>query len=143
MALSQTEIQGKLRGLPGWELVKGKSIQKKFAFNNFKEALTFVNQVGELAEKAERAMAPSSHKSMGLSVQDLTPDQARVLGSQARQIYQGLSGAPAWLAAVREQPHQQPVYQILLAYHHTANFLAQPVDPSRGLAHLFVQFVER
>jgi 4a-hydroxytetrahydrobiopterin dehydratase len=53
MALSQTEIQGKLRGLPGWELVKGKSLQKKFSFNNFKEALAFVNQVGELAEKSD------------------------------------------------------------------------------------------
>ena len=53
MALSQTEIQGKLRGLPGWELAKGKAIQKKFSFGNFKEALTFVNQVGELAEKSD------------------------------------------------------------------------------------------
>jgi len=53
MALSQTEIQGKLRTLPGWELVKGKSIQKKFAFGDFKAALAFVNQVGELAEKSD------------------------------------------------------------------------------------------
>lgn len=53
MALSQTEIHGKLRALPGWELVKGKAIQKKFAFGNFTEALAFVNQVGELAEKSD------------------------------------------------------------------------------------------
>jgi len=53
MALSQTEIQGKLRTLPGWELVKGKSIQKKFTFTDFKTALAFVNQVGELAEKSD------------------------------------------------------------------------------------------
>lgn len=53
MALSQTEIQGKLRGLPGWELTKTKAIQKKFTFPNFKDALTFVNQVGELAEKSD------------------------------------------------------------------------------------------
>jgi 4a-hydroxytetrahydrobiopterin dehydratase len=53
MALSQTEIQGKLRSLTGWELTKNKAIQKKFAFANFKEALAFVNQVGELAEKAD------------------------------------------------------------------------------------------
>ncbi len=52
MALSQTEIQGKLRGLPGWELMKNKAIQKKFTFGNFKEALAFVNQVGELAEQS-------------------------------------------------------------------------------------------
>ncbi|MGE0681259.1 MAG: 4a-hydroxytetrahydrobiopterin dehydratase [Candidatus Binatia bacterium] len=53
MALSQTEIHGKLRTLPGWELVKGKSIQKKFSFSNFKEALAFVNQVGDLAEQSD------------------------------------------------------------------------------------------
>lgn len=53
MALSQTEIQGKLRSLPGWELVKAKAIQKKFTFGNFKEALAFVNRVGELAEQSD------------------------------------------------------------------------------------------
>ena len=52
MALSQTEIQGKLRAIPGWELAKNKTIQKKFTFGNFKEALAFVDQVGELAEKS-------------------------------------------------------------------------------------------
>jgi 4a-hydroxytetrahydrobiopterin dehydratase len=52
MALSQTEIQGKLRAVPGWELVKNKAIQKKFTFANFKEALAFVNKVGELAEQS-------------------------------------------------------------------------------------------
>jgi 4a-hydroxytetrahydrobiopterin dehydratase len=52
MALSQTEIQGKLRAVPGWELIKNKAIQKKFTFANFKDALTFVNKVGELAEQS-------------------------------------------------------------------------------------------
>jgi 4a-hydroxytetrahydrobiopterin dehydratase len=51
MALSQTEIQGKLRSVPGWELAK-KTIQKKFGFDDFKLALAFVNKVGELAEQA-------------------------------------------------------------------------------------------
>ena len=51
MALSQTEIQGKIRTLPGWELTKSKAIQKKFTLGTFKEALAFVNQVGEIAEK--------------------------------------------------------------------------------------------
>ena len=52
MALSQTEIQGKLRAVPGWELIKNKAIQKKFTFANFKDALAFVNKVGELAEQS-------------------------------------------------------------------------------------------
>jgi 4a-hydroxytetrahydrobiopterin dehydratase len=53
MALSQTEIQGKLRSVPGWELTKNKAIQKKFTFGNFKEALAFVNKVGQLAEQSD------------------------------------------------------------------------------------------
>ncbi len=52
MAFSQAEIQGKLRTVPGWELTKNKTIQKKFTFGNFKDALTFVNKVGELAEQS-------------------------------------------------------------------------------------------
>ncbi len=51
VALSQTEIQGKLRTIPGWEMTKSKAIQKKFTLGNFKDALAFVNQVGDLAEK--------------------------------------------------------------------------------------------
>jgi 4a-hydroxytetrahydrobiopterin dehydratase len=81
MALSQTEIQGKLRGLPGWELVKGKSIQKKFSFGNFKDALAFVNQVGELAEKSDHhpdiainynkvTLTSWTHTSGGLTTKD-------------------------------------------------------------------------
>ena len=81
MALSQTEMQGKLRALPGWELVKGKSIQKKFAFSDFKAALAFVNQVGELAEKSEHhpditinynkvTLTLSTHTAGGLTTKD-------------------------------------------------------------------------
>lgn len=53
MALSQTEIQGKLRTVPGWELSKNRAIHKKFTFGNFKEALAFVNKVGALAEQSD------------------------------------------------------------------------------------------
>jgi 4a-hydroxytetrahydrobiopterin dehydratase len=53
MALSQAEIQGKLRSVSGWELVRNKGIQKKFTFGSFKEALAFVNKVGELAEQSD------------------------------------------------------------------------------------------
>ena len=81
MALSQTEIQGKLRSLPGWELTKTKAIQKKFTFGNFKEALAFVNQVGELAEKSDHhpditlnynkvTLNLSTHSAGGLTTKD-------------------------------------------------------------------------
>jgi 4a-hydroxytetrahydrobiopterin dehydratase len=81
MALSQTEIQGKLRGVPGWELVKGRTIQKKFTFDNFKEALSFVNKVGELAEQSDHhpdltinynkvTLSLSTHSAGGLTEKD-------------------------------------------------------------------------
>ncbi|MBI4122823.1 MAG: 4a-hydroxytetrahydrobiopterin dehydratase [Parcubacteria group bacterium] len=34
-----------------WEIVDGITIRKEFKFKNFKEALDFVNKVGELAEQ--------------------------------------------------------------------------------------------
>ena len=37
-------------------------------------------KVGEMEEKAERAKAPSSHKSLGITVQNLTPEIAQGLG---------------------------------------------------------------
>lgn len=81
MALSQTEIQGKLRSVPGWELAKSKAIQKKFTFPDFKEALAFVNQVGELAEKSDHhpditvnynkvTLTLSTHSAGGLTSKD-------------------------------------------------------------------------
>ena len=81
MALSQTEIQGKLHGLPGWEPTKSKAIQKKFTFGDFKEALAFVNQVGELAEKSDHhpditinynkvTLSLSTHSAGGLTTKD-------------------------------------------------------------------------
>lgn len=81
MALSQTEIQGKLRAVPGWELIKNKAIQKKFTFANFKDALTFVNKVGELAEQSNHhpditinynkvTLSVTTHDSGGLTTKD-------------------------------------------------------------------------
>ena len=81
MALSQTEIQGKLRAVPGWELINNKAIQKKFTFANFKDALTFVNKVGELAEQSNHhpditinynkvTLSVTTHDSGGLTSKD-------------------------------------------------------------------------
>ncbi len=81
MALSQAEIQGKLRTVPGWELAKNKSIQKKFTFGNFKEALAFFNKVGELAEQSNHhpdntinynkvTLSLISHDAGGLTTRD-------------------------------------------------------------------------
>jgi 4a-hydroxytetrahydrobiopterin dehydratase len=81
MALSQTEIQGKLRAVPGWELAKNKAIHKKFTFANFKDALAFVNKVGELAEQSNHhpditinynkvSLSVTTHDAGGLTTKD-------------------------------------------------------------------------
>ncbi len=39
------------RQLPDWTVVEGHHLRKEFRFKNFREALDFVNRVGELAEE--------------------------------------------------------------------------------------------
>lgn len=39
------------RQLPGWDVVDGHHLRREFRFANFREALDFVNRVGELAEE--------------------------------------------------------------------------------------------
>lgn len=51
-AMSPQDIEAYLQYLPEWALrADGKAITRRFAFRNFKQALAFVNQLGELAEK--------------------------------------------------------------------------------------------
>ncbi|MBI5605501.1 MAG: DegQ family serine endoprotease [Deltaproteobacteria bacterium] len=62
-------------------------------------------KVGELQEKAERAMSPSSHKSLGLAVQDLTPEIAQGLGLKKAGgvvVAQVEPGSPAAEAGLRQ-----------------------------------------
>ena len=48
--MGETEA-GELQGrLPGWKVVENHHLYKEFSFENFREALAFVNQVGEVAE---------------------------------------------------------------------------------------------
>ncbi len=50
-AFSKDEAGILLKQIHGWSLLEdGKSISKKYSFKNFKEALVFVNKVGEIAE---------------------------------------------------------------------------------------------
>ena len=37
--------------VPGWEVVEEHHLRRKFRFKNFREALGFVNRVGEMAEE--------------------------------------------------------------------------------------------
>ena len=45
------EIISLLSQLAGWEVVNEHHLRKLFKFNNFREALDFVNRVGELSEQ--------------------------------------------------------------------------------------------
>jgi 4a-hydroxytetrahydrobiopterin dehydratase len=46
------EIKEALKDLPAWE-VEGKNIERTFEFEDFAQAIDFVNGVAELAEEAE------------------------------------------------------------------------------------------
>ena len=45
------EIEKMLSQLSGWEVINGHHLRKENKFANFREALVFVNRVGELAEE--------------------------------------------------------------------------------------------
>lgn len=49
--LQGDELAGFARELGGdWKIVDGHQLEKEYKFKNFREALTFTNKVGELAE---------------------------------------------------------------------------------------------
>jgi|SRR3989344_1361194 len=49
--LSSEEAQGLLKSLTAWRVTEtGKKIEKKFEFRDFKSALGFINEVGDIAE---------------------------------------------------------------------------------------------
>ncbi len=48
--LTGNEIQSALKGVSGWEL-DGDAIQKNYSFPGFMDAIGFINQIAELAEK--------------------------------------------------------------------------------------------
>lgn len=50
-ALSTDEVKNMLDQVDGWFVKMDKEISKEFQFADFKEALAFVNKVGEIAEK--------------------------------------------------------------------------------------------
>ncbi len=47
----------------GWQVINGHHIEKLYSFKNFREALDFTNQVGELAE--EQNHHPDLHLAWG------------------------------------------------------------------------------
>ncbi len=49
--LRGAELEELARQVPGWEVVDEHHLRREFRFKNFRETLTFVNRVGELAEE--------------------------------------------------------------------------------------------
>jgi 4a-hydroxytetrahydrobiopterin dehydratase len=50
-ALKGAELEGLKKQLPEWEVVNGHHLHRRYDFPDFRQALDFVNQVGELAEQ--------------------------------------------------------------------------------------------
>jgi 4a-hydroxytetrahydrobiopterin dehydratase len=49
--LGKAVIENLSEQLKGWEVVAGHHLRKNFEFKDFREALAFVNRLGELAEE--------------------------------------------------------------------------------------------
>jgi len=78
--LDAAAVAHALRQTPGWEHA-GAEIRRTYRFGNFREALAFVNRVGELAERAGHhpdidirynavTLALTTHDAGGLSAKD-------------------------------------------------------------------------
>jgi 4a-hydroxytetrahydrobiopterin dehydratase len=78
--LDEAGIAAALRQTPGWERA-GAEITRTYRFRDFREALAFVNRVGELAERAAHhpdidiryhtvTLALTTHDAGGLTAND-------------------------------------------------------------------------
>ena len=80
--LGEAQVREELAKTPGWELKEGQ-ITRLYKLSGFKEALTFVNRVGELAEAADHhpdidiryskvRLTLSTHSAGGLTAKDFS-----------------------------------------------------------------------
>jgi 4a-hydroxytetrahydrobiopterin dehydratase len=53
MKLSEEQIQAHLPRIPDWKRLDEKWMQRKYKFNSFAAAISFVNRVADLAEEAD------------------------------------------------------------------------------------------
>ena len=85
--LDEQEVAAALRATPGWERADAE-IRRSYRFADFRQALAFVNRVGELAERAGHhpdidiryntvTLALTTHDAGGLSSKDF--DLARAI----------------------------------------------------------------
>ncbi len=80
--LSSTNIESRLSSLPGFHLNKG-AIEKTYEFSDFREAMSFVNAIATLAERAGHhpdidirynkvTVAIASHDAGGITEKDFS-----------------------------------------------------------------------
>jgi len=80
--LSPAEITDALKAIPEWHLENG-SLARTFSFSDFREAMSFVNAVAALAERANHhpdidirynkvTLALSSHDAGGITKRDFS-----------------------------------------------------------------------
>jgi 4a-hydroxytetrahydrobiopterin dehydratase len=51
--LDSDDIKNEMKRIPEWELLKNKSIERTFEFDDFTQAIDFVNSVAEIAEEED------------------------------------------------------------------------------------------
>jgi 4a-hydroxytetrahydrobiopterin dehydratase len=51
--LTESEAKGYLAQTPQWEMLRGKSLRRRFQFKDFAEAMTFVNRIAAIAEEED------------------------------------------------------------------------------------------
>lgn len=49
-ALTPAEIEPLLKEISGWNIIDNKQIEKDYSFKNFKQAVSFINKIAEIAE---------------------------------------------------------------------------------------------
>jgi len=97
--LERSAAEKLLEEVPAWELnPEASRIQRRFAFRNFRQALDFVNQVGELAEQEGHhpditfgwgyaTVVFFTHKIRGLHENDF------VMAARTDRLYDGMAAS--------------------------------------------------
>ena len=91
------ELKERMKKVPEWELEK-KHIERTFEFDEFSEAIDFVNSVAEVAEATERRIG-IAHLIHRVIVEEVEVVVAR------RRVLQGQGDAPRQVAPVRVVPY--------------------------------------
>jgi 4a-hydroxytetrahydrobiopterin dehydratase len=84
--LTPQQVEEHLVSVPGWTLVAGNAIEKRFSFGSFKEAISFVVRVAFHAEEADHhpdiaisykhvTLTFSTHSERGLTEKDFAGAQ--------------------------------------------------------------------